>query len=55
MGGLHGKGGSDGMESMALNWEREAFMHLPGPEGAHRKLWGDFMEREAVIGWKEWL
>ena len=30
-------------------------MHLPGPEGAHRKLGGDFMEREAVMGWKEWL
>ena len=30
-------------------------MHLPGPEGAHRRLWGDFLEREAVMGWKEWL
>ena len=32
------------MESMALNWEREAFMHLPGPEGASETTLGDDME-----------
>ena len=43
------------MRGVALNWEREAFMHLPGPEGASERTLGDVMEGEAVIGWKEWL
>ena len=43
-GGLHGKGGSDGMRGMALNWEREAFMHLPGLKEASERTLGDDME-----------
>ena len=38
------------MERMALNWEREAFMHLPGPKGASKRTLGDVMEGEAVRG-----
>ena len=34
------------MERMALNWEREAFMHLPGPEGASERTLGDVMEAQ---------
>ena len=43
------------MRGMVVNWEREAFMHLPGPEEASERSLGDVMEGEAVIGWKEWL
>ena len=32
------------MERMALNWERESFMHLPGPEEASERTLGDDME-----------
>ena len=48
--GLLGKGGSDGMKRMALNWEREAFMHLPGLKEASERTLGDVMEGEAVMG-----
>ena len=34
------------MERMALNWEREPFMHLPGPEGASERTLGDVMEAQ---------
>ena len=32
------------MRGMALNWERESFMHLPGPKEASERTLGDDVE-----------